>query len=358
MTSPKQKPEPASFGPLDLTWPRRFRRMGKNYDAGWLQNDFPGFARDIDWTVFNAASPDQWWDRDTLPEQASWRIWNMHPQKPVQEGTLPPWHARCFISRLRQEETLFEEISLRATTVWFFPHLEQMVLIWQGHIRINEDDAADVLHLMPALEKHGATRSVNHYRKVLSQRLDKEKGALFAFREKDLLPESLIGPWLDSEVQQTPSPMRDNIKNREKLLREQYRERLEANGRDIGDLLDNIEEPDMPALDELPEFMEKMERQAQQIQADAEQRKREMEAKYPHRDDQMPRGPESLHRMQEMLHRNSDLMSEKKREQASEALHQMYLAAVSQQPPAVRLTGDLAQIIRQRAGRTLRKGGF
>jgi hypothetical protein len=94
--------------------------MGKNYDAGWLQNDFPGFARDIDWTVFNAASPDQWWDRDTLPEQASWRIWNMHPQKPVQEGTLPPWHARCFISRLRQEETLFEEITLRATTVWFF----------------------------------------------------------------------------------------------------------------------------------------------------------------------------------------------------------------------------------------------
>jgi hypothetical protein len=153
MTSPKQRPEPASFGPLDLSWPRRFRRMGKNYDAGWLQNDFPGFARDIDWTVFNAASPDQWWDRDTLPEQASWRIWNMHPQKPVQEGTLPPWHARCFISRLRQEETLFEEITLRATTVWFFPHLEQMVLIWQGHIRINEDDAADVLHLMPALEK-------------------------------------------------------------------------------------------------------------------------------------------------------------------------------------------------------------
>ncbi len=29
---------------------------------------FPGFARDIDWKVFNAASPDQWWeDRDTLP---------------------------------------------------------------------------------------------------------------------------------------------------------------------------------------------------------------------------------------------------------------------------------------------------
>ncbi len=58
------------------------------------------------------------------------------------------------IQRQRGDETLFEEIALRATTVWFFPHLEQMVLMWQGNQRINEDDAADVLHLMPALEKN------------------------------------------------------------------------------------------------------------------------------------------------------------------------------------------------------------
>ncbi|MDI6457926.1 DUF2169 domain-containing protein, partial [Cronobacter muytjensii] len=171
MISPKQKPEPASFGPLDILWPRRFGRMGKKYDASWLQNDFPGFAKDIDWKVFNAASPDQWWqDRDSLPPQAKWRIWNMHPEKPLQEGTLPPWQARCFINRQRGDETLFEEVALRATTVWFFPHLEQMMLIWQGHIRINEDDAADVLQLLPAMEKVGASRSVNHYRKVLAQR--------------------------------------------------------------------------------------------------------------------------------------------------------------------------------------------
>ena len=77
----------------------------------------------------------------------------MHPEKPMQEGQLPPWQARCFIHRQRADETLFEEIALRATTVWFFPHREQMMLIWQGHIRINEDDAADVLQLIPALEK-------------------------------------------------------------------------------------------------------------------------------------------------------------------------------------------------------------
>ncbi len=187
--------------------------MGKKYDASWLQQDFPGFASDIDWKVFNAASPDQWWeDRDTLPPGAKWRIWNMHPEKPMQEGQLPPWQARCFIHRQRADETLFEEIALRATTVWFFPHREQMMLIWQGHIRINEDDAADVLQLIPALEKEGAARSLNHYRKVLAQRMDKEKGALFSFREKDLIPEETIGPWIDNEIEQSPSPQQENMK--------------------------------------------------------------------------------------------------------------------------------------------------
>ncbi|ELY3459242.1 DUF2169 domain-containing protein [Cronobacter sakazakii] len=360
MISPKQKPEPASFGPLDILWPRRFSRMGKKYDASWLQNDFPGFAKDIDWKVFNAASPDQWWqDRDSLPPQAKWRIWNMHPEKPLQEGTLPPWQARCFINRQRGDDTLFEEVALRATTVWFFPHLEQMMLIWQGHIRINEDDAADVLQLLPAMEKVGASRSVNHYRKVLAQRMDKEKGALFAFREKDLVPEDAIGPWIDSEVEESASPMRDNMNNRASQLREQHRARIEASGGDVNDLLGDFEEPAMPKLDELPEFIEKMEKQAAEMQAKAEARKREMEARFPqvNNDDNQPRGPEAMHRMQEMLYRNRDSLGEKKLAQSRDALHQMYLMSVQHQPPARRLKGDLAQIIRQRAERTLAQGG-
>lgn len=360
LTSPKQKPEPASFGPLDIQWPRRIRRMGKQYDASWLQNDFPGFARDIDWRVFNAASPDQWWnERDSLPPQAEWRIWNMHPEKPLQQGSLPPWQARCFINRQRGDETLFEEIPLRATTVWFFPHLEQMLLIWHGNARINEDDAADVLHLMPALEKTGGSRSQNHYRKVLAQRLDKEKGALFAFREKDLVPEEAIGPWIDSEVQESASPMRDNLKNRASQLREQHRARMEQQGGDISALMDEIDEPEMPKLDELPEFIEKMERQAEEMKAEAEKRKKEFEARYPQNsnDENMPRGPESMHRMQEMLHSNKEYFSEKKLEQSRESLHKMYLMSVQNQPPALRMKGDIALIIRQRAERTLAQGG-
>lgn len=360
ITSAGQQPEPAGFGALDLLWPRRFKRMGKKYDARWLKQDFPGFARDIDWRVFNAASPDQWWqERDALPPQARWRIWNMHPERPLQEGTLPPWQARCFINRQRGDETLFEEIALRATTAWFFPHLQQMILIWQGNTRINEDDAADVLQLMPALEGVGAARSTSHYRKVLSQRMDKERGALFAFREKDLVPEAAIGPWIDSEIEQSSSPMRDNMKNRANLLREQHRARLEAQGDSVDDLLPAFEEPEIPPLDELPAFIDKLEQQAEAQRLDAEERKREMEARFPEaaEDENAPRGPETMQRMQDMLHQNKDALSEKKLAQSQAALHQMYLMSVQSQPPARRLKGDLAQIIRSRVQRTLEQGG-
>lgn len=358
--SPGQKPEPVSFGPLDIQWPRRAKRMGKKYDDNWLQNDFPGFARDIDWKVFNAASPDQWWpDRDELPPGATWRIWNMHPENPLQEGRLPHWQARCFINRQRKDETLFEEISLRATTVWFFPHKEQMLLMWQGHIRINEDDAADVKQVLLAMEKTGATRSINHYRKVLSQRVDKEKGALFSFREKDLLPEEIIGPWIDKEVGQVPGPAQVNMENHARLMREQHRARLEACGCDVHSLLDGQDEPGLPSLDDLPEFVEKMERKRLDMQAEAEKKRQDIISKYPQilDDSKSPRGPETMFRMSELSQRKPDVNNEEKQAQIRDMLHQMYLMSVQHQPPAVRVKGDLAQILRQRAERTMAKGG-
>lgn len=360
ITSPKQTQQPAGFGPLDIQWPRRFSRMGKKYDASWLKNEFPGFARDIDWTIFNAASPDQWWeDRDTLPPQAKWRIWNMHPEKPLQEGQLPPWQARCFVNRQHGDVTVFEEIAMRATTVWFFPHMEQMILIWQGLIRINEDDAADVLQLIPALEKQGAARPVSHYRKVLVQRMDKEMGAMFSLREKDLLPEESIGQWLDNEVELPSSPLQNNMINRSQLLHDQHQVSIEANDGDGGPMLTDLEVPEIPTLESLPEYIEKMELLAQKMLAEAEQRNRDIAAQYPQwdNDDNQRYGPGSMYRMQEMLHQHQPDLSEKKRAQMREALHQMYLAAVQHQPSAVRLRGDPAQILRLQAERTQAQGG-
>lgn len=65
-----------------------------------------------------------------------------------------------------------------------------------------------------------------------------------------------------------------------------------------------------------------------------------------------------MQRMQDMLHQNKDAISEKKLAQSQAALHQMYLMSVQSQPPARRLKGDLAQIIRDRVQRTLAQGAI
>ncbi|WP_058912976.1 DUF2169 family type VI secretion system accessory protein [Entomohabitans teleogrylli] len=356
ITRPQQKPAPAGFGALDFTWPARFTRIGKKYDRHWLEYEFPGFANDIDWRLFNAAPQDQWWENlDALPERAPWRIWNMHPTIPVQSGILPPWRARCFINRLRADDTLFEEIPLRLTTVWFFPHREQMLLIWHGATRINEDDGADVVHILPALEQAGAQRSTSHYRKVLQQRLDKSRGALFAFREKDLLPENAIGPWLDTEVVAQENPLSANLKARAQQLRDEYRpEHTEE--QDISSAFSGTMQHKVPSLDELPEFVERMEQQAEQIRQQSHERLRSqgLDPDNPGGDHPAPRGPENFQRMRDMLHTHATHgLSAQQITQVENALHDTYLMSVQTQSPALKLTGDTAQIIRRRVQATM-----
>ncbi|KOC88889.1 DUF2169 family type VI secretion system accessory protein [Winslowiella iniecta] len=355
--SVRDRPEPVGFGPLDMTWPQRFSRIGKQYDANWLHHDFPGFAPDMDWRLFNAASEDQWWpENNRLPSEAAWRIWNMHPEQPLQQGRLPPWQARCFINRQSVQQPQFVEVPLRATTLWFFPHLEQMLLIWQGSIRIAEDDGADILQILPALEKTGSERSLQHYRQVLEQRLDKEKGALYAFREKDLLPEEAIGPWLDTELPVQESPVCANLRNRETHLRQQQGARLAELGQDSNQQLPLLSNATLPELHELPDFIEQLEQQADHLREQAachsERAQRDNAASTA-----LPSGPEALHQMQALLHRHETALSDKQRAEAIASLHQIYLMSVQAQPAAKRIEGETVQILRNRALATMALNG-
>ncbi|MGJ0625275.1 DUF2169 family type VI secretion system accessory protein [Xenorhabdus bovienii] len=377
LLSPQDSPNPASFCPLEFGWPRRFTRIGKKYDKEWLENEFPGFSRDIDWRLFNAAPRDQWWEHyQALPENAAWRIWNMHPEKPMQKGKLPPWQARCFIKRLRADEEVFEEIAMRNTTVWFFPHREQMILIWHGYTRVNEDDATDVLHMLSAIELNSKAHSENDYLQVLNQRTEKEKGALYALREKDLIPESIIGPWIDTEQSEHGSPLRENLQNREKRLREQHKERMAKYGKDISTLITPcIEQPANPKADELPEFVDKIEQEAAQKYIAAEQQREKIRTIAQEQGVKVeqvamqnaPRGPQNFHQIRDILYQQQESqkqvepksieLNDKKLTQIEQSLHKMYLASAQTQPPALRLAGDLSQIIRKQVQRIMREGG-
>lgn len=189
ITSRGARPEPYGFGPLDMMWEYRNAKMG-SYDESWLQNYFPGYPLDIDWTHFNTAPPDQW-----IPEfwqgDESFQILNMHPEKPEVSGKLPAFRTRCFVEKKIDSGTLFTEVEMRAETVHLFPAMETGVIIYRGVIEINEDDASDVEHLLVAYEDiNQAPRSKEYYDEALRNRLDEKKVFKYLMYTKDIIPDS------------------------------------------------------------------------------------------------------------------------------------------------------------------------
>ena len=275
VTSPEQCPDLAGFGPLDFSRPQRSAKAG-THDDRWLKEDFPGFARDIDWTIFNLAPPDQWFD-GPLRGDEPYRLENLHPSLPLLEGRLPGFTARCFVNRRDGEAEKFEEIPLRLFTVWLFPHAERAILICQGACQVADEDAADILHLIIGAERLDEPKSPEHYREVMRLRLDKEKGCLHALRDADLLPAGLEGVDAslleDKAMTEGEGLLRKNLYTRAVREVEKARAVIVGYGLDPdlhGPKVPPPEEP-LPDLEHLPDFMEKLEADAETQRKDAEE---------------------------------------------------------------------------------------
>lgn len=175
---------PAGFGPLDVRWTPRKNKFG-TYGKRWREQEAPGFASDIDWSVFNIASPDQWLDGHFEGGEA-YRLEGMHPDKPVVEGKLPLLRARAFVLDKGNTAQDAREVPLQLDTVWFLPQHELGILVWHGRIAIADSDALDVAAVMAGYEHAQQPRSLAHYREVMGLRLDPQTAALHAFDESQL----------------------------------------------------------------------------------------------------------------------------------------------------------------------------
>ncbi|CAB3669078.1 DUF2169 family type VI secretion system accessory protein [Achromobacter pestifer] len=263
---PAQRVAPASLTALPMDWPQRATHMGREYGQQWLEHDFPGFAPDMDWRFFNAAPPDQWGPANTeLAGGTEYELWNMHPDHPVQRGRLPDWRARCFASR-QADGSALEEIALRLTTAWFFPDRAQMVLIWHGALPVREDDAADILHIMPALEHARQPRDTSHYETVVQQRLDPDLGAVHALQDAQLVPEDICVELPQAGMEAVASrPSNRNLYAGAARRHARERESLLSQGLDP-DLymapLDPLPEP--PKLSDLPQTILRMQRELEE----------------------------------------------------------------------------------------------
>jgi uncharacterized protein YjbI with pentapeptide repeats len=280
LRSPSDRPQPAGFGAYDFTWPQRFSKVG-TYDAAWLRERFPGFARDLDWSLWNAAPEDQqiagYFEGDE-----PFTVEYMHREKARIEGRLPGVRARAFITRKAGAAETFLEIPMRLDTLRLFPHAERGVLVFHGMVEVAEDDGADVLHLVLGCEDLGAPKPVEHYREVLAQRLDRTKGPLLAFRDGDLMP-AREGPVAASAADDPDMSMQGllqkNARRRLEIEHEQAKARMIALGVDPAKVaLPPLppEEPP-PNLAELPAALERATADADKLKAEAEGRLAEAE---------------------------------------------------------------------------------
>lgn len=279
--TPNDRPAPAGFGSLDATWPQRTALMG-TYDDRWLREDFPGLPKDLDWSAFNVAPEGQRFEGRWRGDEG-FALDNLHPARARIDGRLPGFAARVFVNVRTPDGEAFREVPMALDTVHFLPGIERAVLVFRGLARVAEDDASDVLQLLAALERVGEPKGVDHYRAVLAQRMDPQKGARYAMRERDLMPEGVSSGLAELVPPSAPSLVAENQRRRAEAELARSREALRARGIDPDKHLPaTLPEPEaQPSLDDLPEVIERAESMAetQRAEADAARAKAEADAR-------------------------------------------------------------------------------
>lgn len=169
LRSPHQAGVPAGLLPLPASHPLRQQRYGSP-DRHWLERNYPGYPADMDRGGFNVAPLDQQWpERVDALDGATFSLSHLHPTLARWEGRLPVLVARAWLGRREQVEA--ERLTLKLTTVWFFPGSQRLAMVFHGRAGLRCFDAADVDHLLLALEASGQPRDEAYYLDFLRQRL-------------------------------------------------------------------------------------------------------------------------------------------------------------------------------------------
>jgi uncharacterized protein YjbI with pentapeptide repeats len=272
---------PAGFGAIDLTWLQRVSLAGTHGDL-WLKEDFPGFARDIDWRFFNTAPADQQFD-GALTGTESYAFENLHPERKLITGRLPGIAPRAFISR--KGVAGIEEVPLNLTTVWFFPNQLRMVLVHHGAVQAAEEDASDIEHLLAGADPADQKRSAGAFAEVMALRLEKgTAGAVRALDDGLLVPRDWVVPDPALEAQKQALGGDDIVLGRIRpTLERQHAEaraKLVAKGLDPDKHLPALPpEEKTPSLEELPEFVKKKQDEAAAAQAAKDEKRAAQEKK-------------------------------------------------------------------------------
>ena len=209
----------------------------------------------------------------------------MHQEKQYIRSQLPSIKPRCFITRLVNDEPIFQELVVNLDTVWLFPHIEKGILIYRAQTDVQSDDASEITNVLSAYERLGATpREEKHYHTALLKRIDKENSHLHLLNEKDLIHDgerSDIQSMLEEgEAQLGDSLLRKNMQQKIDREVESAKEKIEALGLNSEDYFNTGKEEQaavtLDNLDELDVITDKLLKQAQEQQKKMEEKAREL----------------------------------------------------------------------------------
>ncbi len=275
LRSPRDRPAPAGLAGQDMMWPERRKLLG-TYGKKWLETRYPGFPEDMQWSAMNLAPDDQQIQGFFRGDEA-FSVDGMHPTRARVEGRLPGVSTRAFVVAKGSDAPT--EVTTRLDTVWLLPHLERGVLVFRGLTRVAEDDAHDVAVVLAALETMGAPREAGYYREALEKRKDKQKAAILALSDKDLVPEGLAKPTAGAKVDdglKSEGHMRKRMRKRMEAERQKMIDQLTAQGVDLS----KVEIPPLPPEPKEPSTdPEDLEKTIEEAKSTAEKAKVEAEAK-------------------------------------------------------------------------------
>ncbi len=226
----------ASLAPWDPLWPHHFEKKMGTYDKDWVQKNGFSLADDIDLSLFNVAAPDQR-VKGFFEGTEEIRVEHMHPEKRVLETTLPGFRARSLVRFHASYDPTQRLVDVRLSldTIHVFPHRERVIVFFRGIVEIQTSDASDVDVLMAGFEDSSEERRpIDDYARVLALRTDKQRGALHALRDRDLMPASAeisgiaglsVGDPIE-EVMATEHRLRKNMHRRAEREYLDARERL------------------------------------------------------------------------------------------------------------------------------------
>lgn len=282
------RPAPASFLPMDVTFAERRARAG-TFGSDYLEAWAPGLPGDVDPSFFNAAPSDQW-SAELLRGDEVFFAENMHPTRPRIEGSLPGLTARVLLTRRDSNGEALTELPVRCDTVWLFPSANIGVVIFHGSAPVADDDAAEIIDLVIACEEIGRPRPLDHYREALARRLDKDKGALAGLSDSDLMPPRDSGvaaniggldimEWLKNENLAAQNLRRGAARDRERRRDELLAEGLDPARYGLDEPLLDLAPPPVDDLDALVAYMAEAAKTLDEEQAKAASMKEEAEAR-------------------------------------------------------------------------------